>query len=233
MLFGRKPTMVSPAGRPPGPSRPPVPHRTPTTSSSARRSRARRPPGHEEIFFGMGCFWGVRADLLGDPRRRRHRRRLPGRLHAQPDVRGDVHRPDRPRRGRPGRLRPREGLARDAAQGVLGEPRPDDRRTGRATTSARSTARRSTPPPTRSSPPPRTSRDALPAGAQGGRLRRDLDRDHARPPTPGSSGTPRTTTRATCTRTPAATATTASARSAYNPAAHGQDAPTKVELPDA
>ena len=68
---------------------------------------------------------GRRGDLLAGPRRLLDGRRLHGRLHAQPDVRGDVHRPDRPHRGGPGRLRPGPGLVRDAAEGVLGEPRPD------------------------------------------------------------------------------------------------------------
>ncbi len=55
---------------------------------------------------------------------------------------------------------------------------------------------------------------ALPAGADRGRLRPDQHRDPVRRPTRARSTTPRTTTSSTWPRTPAGTATTASARSA-------------------
>ena len=108
---------------------------------------------------------------------------------------------------------PAKVVARDAAQGVLGEPRPDDAEPAGQRHRHAVPLRRSTPPATQQLAAVEDSRVALPAGTEGGRLRRDLDRDQARRRRRARSGTPRTTTRVTCTRTPAATATTASARS--------------------
>ena len=42
------------------------------------------PDGHEVITFAHGLLLGGRAHLLGDPRRPRHGRRLPGRAHPHP-----------------------------------------------------------------------------------------------------------------------------------------------------
>ena len=133
--------------------------------------------------------------------------RLRGRLHRQPDLRGDLLRHDRARRGGPGRLRPGEDRLRAAAEGVLGEPRPDpghapgQRRRhpvplGDLHDDAGAGGRREGVP------------GGVPAGRHGGPAR-------ARSP-PRSrrwrrSSTPRTTTSSTCRtrRTRTATATTA------------------------
>ena len=48
-----------------------------------------------------------------------------GGLDAQSDLRGSLLRPHRPQRGGAGGLRPEEDFLRDAAQDVLGKPRPD------------------------------------------------------------------------------------------------------------
>jgi len=57
MLFGRKPTMVSPQDALPG--RPDRPFRiAPDHVVLGTPLEAPVAPGHEEIFFGMGCFWG-------------------------------------------------------------------------------------------------------------------------------------------------------------------------------
>ena len=95
------------AHRPGHADRRPVPGRLPD-----RRVRAR-------LLLGRG------EDVLGAARRLDDRGRLPGRLHAQPDVRGVVHRQDRPRRDGARRVRPVEDELRAAAEGLLGEPRPD------------------------------------------------------------------------------------------------------------
>ena len=49
---------------------------------------------------------GRRAHLLAAARGRHDRGRLHGWAHPEPDVRGDLHGPDRPRRGGADRLRP-------------------------------------------------------------------------------------------------------------------------------
>ena len=57
MLFGRKPTMVSPQDALPG--RPDRPFRiAPDHVVLGTPLEAPVAPGQEEIFFGMGCFWG-------------------------------------------------------------------------------------------------------------------------------------------------------------------------------
>ena len=55
------------------------------------------PPGGEITDFALGCFWGRRR-FLGGTRRDRHRGRLPGRQHAEPQLQRGLLRPDRPRR---------------------------------------------------------------------------------------------------------------------------------------
>ena len=123
--FGKKTTMPARDEALPGRDHTPVPGepdarraRHPARGAVARRVRgALRRDG---LLLGRG------ADLLAAARRHQHGGRLHGRLHAQPDLRGDLHRPDRPRRDRARRLRPRRTSPGAAAQGVLGEPRPDD-----------------------------------------------------------------------------------------------------------
>ena len=83
------------------------------------------PPGIEFAIFGMGCFWGRSANSGRRERRLRDRGRLRRRRDAEPDLRGDLHRPHRPRGGRARRLRPGQDLLRGSPQDLLGEPRPD------------------------------------------------------------------------------------------------------------
>jgi peptide-methionine (S)-S-oxide reductase len=83
------------------------------------------PAGTEIAEFGMGCFWGAEKLFWQTARRRLDRGRLLGRLHAQPDLRRGLHRPNRPHRDRPRRLRSQEGLVRRVAQALLGGARPD------------------------------------------------------------------------------------------------------------
>ena len=107
--------------------------------------------------------------------------------------------PHRPRRGRAGRVRSRGGQLRAAAQGVLGDPRPDP---GHAAGQRRRHAvplgdllHRATP----SSDGRRgVARRPYQAVLTAGRLRRDHDRDRARRT---RSITPRTTTSSTSPRT--------------------------------
>ena len=75
--------------------------------------------------FRHGLLLGRGAPVLADARRLADRRRLPGRHHAQPDLSGDLHRPDRPCRGGEGDLRSEGGQPCDAAEDILGEPRSD------------------------------------------------------------------------------------------------------------
>ena len=44
------------------------------------------PAGVETIYFGMGCFWGGRTQVLGRSRRVYHCRRLCCWLHTQPNL---------------------------------------------------------------------------------------------------------------------------------------------------
>ena len=46
--------------------------------------------------MGMGCFWEVNVLCGGSPELF-HSRRIHGRHHTQPDLRGSLHRPNRPR----------------------------------------------------------------------------------------------------------------------------------------
>ena len=93
--------------------------------------------GTEVALRRHGLLLGRRADLLAAARRRDDRGRLPGRLHARtrPTRRPAPAAPATPRPCSSPTTRPGH-LARAAAQGVLGEPRPHPGHTGRATTSA-------------------------------------------------------------------------------------------------
>ena len=64
------------------------------------------PDGHEDRGLRPRLLLGRREGLLAAPGRRLDRRRLCRRLHAEPDLRGGLLGPDRPRRGRAGRVRP-------------------------------------------------------------------------------------------------------------------------------
>ena len=83
------------------------------------------PDGHEDRDLRPRLLLGRREGLLAAPRRRDDGRRLCRWPHPEPDLRGGLLRPDRPRRGRARRLRPVEDLVRAAAQDLLGGPRPD------------------------------------------------------------------------------------------------------------
>jgi hypothetical protein len=91
-----------------------------------------------------GLLLGRGAQVLAAARRLLDVGRLRRRLHAEPDLRGGLLRPHRPRRGRARRLRPGDG--RRTSELLRSSGRATTRRRGcaRATTSARSTARRST-----------------------------------------------------------------------------------------
>ena len=170
----------------------------------ARDAAAAAVPGrHGAARRRDGLLLGRRAHLLAGRRRLHDRGRLRGRLHAEPDVRGGLQRPHRPHRGRARRLRPGRHLARGRPTPVLGGPRPDAGACGRATTSARSTARRCTGPTTRSAPPSEASRDMFQAELDARRLRRDHDGDRGRR---GRSTTRSRTTSSTSRRTRTATA---------------------------
>ena len=84
------------------------------------------PAGLETAIFGIGCFWGAERKFweLGDGIYI-DRGRLCRRPDAEPDLRGGVLRPHRPQRGGAGGVRPEEDLLREAAEDLLGEPRPD------------------------------------------------------------------------------------------------------------
>ena len=72
--------------------------REPASAAVPRRDRGR--------VLRPRLLLGCRAAVLGDRRRLRDRGRLPERLHSVPDLRRGLLGPDRPRRGRAGRLRP-------------------------------------------------------------------------------------------------------------------------------
>ena len=69
--------------------------------------------------FGLGCFWGAETDFWRFRGVLRHRGRLRGRVHAEPDLRGGLLRHDRPCRGRPRRVRPGQHELRRAAEGFF------------------------------------------------------------------------------------------------------------------
>ncbi|CAA9247600.1 MAG: Peptide-methionine (S)-S-oxide reductase MsrA, partial [uncultured Blastococcus sp.] len=161
-------------------SRPPRP-----AAARARDPRRQRQPhpaavprGHPDGRLRRRLFLGGGEGLLGDPGRVLHRRRLRGRHHAEPDVRGGLLGAHRAHRGRAGRLRPGRDLLRAAAQGVLGGPRPD---AGHAAGQRRRHAvplGHLLPVPRAGSRRPRHA-GGLPGAPEGGRLRRDHHRGRA------------------------------------------------------
>ena len=161
------------------------------------------PDGIERVVVGMGCFWGAERLFWQAPGRLHHRRRLRGRDHAEPDLRGDVLRPHRAHRGRARRLRPRADELRGAAPHLLGGPRPDPghapgQRRRHAVPLGDLLARRA-----RSATLAVASRDMYEAELRGAGYGGDHDRAS---PRPARSTTPRTTTSSTSRRTRTATA---------------------------
>ena len=117
-----KPSMPRPGQTLPGRPEPIVTPGAHVVTGAADRRRTptgSRSPSSARLLLGRG------EDVLAAPGRVDDGRRLPGRLHAQRHVPGGVLRQDRPRRGGARRVRPVEDELRAAAQGVLGEPRPD------------------------------------------------------------------------------------------------------------
>ena len=123
----------SPAPRPssPRPSRrcraaPTTPSRSPRrTPSPATGSSPPFPAGLATAVFALGCFWGEEKAFWQVPGVWSTAVGYAGGSTPAPDVRGGLLRADRPRRGRPRRLRPGEGVVRAAAAGLLGGARPD------------------------------------------------------------------------------------------------------------
>ena len=62
------------------------------------------PDGFQIAEFALGCFWGEEKTFWEQPGVWTTARRLSGRLHAEPHLRGVVHRQDRPCRECPRRL---------------------------------------------------------------------------------------------------------------------------------
>ena len=202
-FFSSKPASIpTPAESPPRAVRTRSSRPAPTPSS-ARRSPARGPTARRPRSSASAAS-GAPRRLLAAPRRRDDGRRLRRWPHPEPDVRGGLLRPDRPRRGRPRRLRPGEDHLRAAPQDVLGEPRPDPghapgQRHGHPVPLDHPDRRR------RAAPARRGGRDEYQARLS---ARPATARSRPRSRRPARSTTPRTTTSSTSTRTPAATART-------------------------
>ena len=135
------------------------------------------PAGTEVLYVAMGCFWGAERIFWRQPGVVSTAVGLPRRVHALPDVRGGVHRADRPHRGGAGRLRPGARPPPSCCSRRSGRTTTPPRRTGRATTSAPSTARASTGPTPAQEQAARATRGRVPAGPHRPRARHDLHRD--------------------------------------------------------
>ena len=196
--------MIEPDRALPRPRHPDAGARAPRRARHA--AHAAVPRGDRAARRRAGLLLGRRAPVLAAPRRLHDRRRLRRRLHAEPDLRGGLLRLDRPHRGRARRVRPGEGLARRRSCRRSGRATTRPRACARATTSAPSTARRSTTLGRRSSAAVEASRERYQAVAERRRLRRDHHRDR---PGRRRSTTPRTTTSSTWPRTRTATAASA------------------------
>ena len=167
--------------------------------------RAAVPGRHRASDLRHGLLLGCRAHVLARARHLHDRGRLLGRVHAEPDLPGGLHRAHRAQRGRSRGLRHVEDELRGDAPRLLGGPRPDP---GHA--------------------PGQRRRHAVPLGhlldvrgparhrarvtrhVPGGALaRRATARSRPRSSRPARSTTPRTTTSSTSRRTRTATAASA------------------------
>ncbi len=163
------------------------------------------PDGIEPAIFGMGCFWGAERKFWQAARRLHDRRRLRGRLHAEPDLRGGVHRPHRPHRGRARRLRPGARRATRRCCKVFWEghdPTQGMRQGNDVGTQYRSAIYSTTR--ARSCDAALASRDVFQQRARARRATRPITTEIARGRR--RSTTPRTTTSSTSRRTRTATA---------------------------
>ena len=160
------------------------------------------PDGLEQAIRRAGLLLGRGAHLLAGPRRLHDGGRLRRRLHAEPDLRGGLLRPDRPHRGRSRRLRPAaDELRRDPAP-VLGGPRPDPghapgQRPGHPVPVRDLHLRRGAA---------RRRRGLTRAASSRSSRRPATGRSRPRSPRPGRSTTPSRTTSSTSRRTRTATA---------------------------
>ena len=221
MLFTRtKTTMVAPENALPGRESPmPVPARHDVLGNALTPPF---PEGFQTVIVGHGLLLGRRAPLLAAARRVDDRRRLRGRPHAEPDLRGGLQRPHGPHRGRPRRLRPRAGRPRGASCAPSGRGTTPPRACARATTSARSTA-----PRLYWTDPSQQAVIEATRDAYQGRSRPPIAARSPRRSAPRRrSTTPRTTTSSTWRRTRTATAASAA------PACPARSAPASRSRPD-
>ena len=172
----RKPSMPDPTQTLPGRSEAVLPPASRTTSTAARSPRP-TPTGSRSPTSRMGCFWGAEKAFWSAPGRVGHGRRLPGRHHAQPDVPESCT-------GKTGHAEavrvvydPKVVSLRAAAADRSGRTTTRRRATARATTSAPSTGRRSSPTRRSSYATAIGVPRHVPAGADEGGLRHDHDRD--------------------------------------------------------
>ena len=118
------------------------------------------PDGIDWLLVGMGCFWGAERVFWQTPGVWTTSVGYAGGHDPEPDLPRGLQRPHRPRRGRAGRLRPVRDLDHRGAAASSGRATTRPRACGRATTSAPSTAPRSTGGRRSSVTPPIATRDA-------------------------------------------------------------------------